>query len=61
MFAWKPKRNYFPAYRLRAPSIPMSDDPDKDDVPEAIEIQFYFVRERNALLVRGDFSPIYTD
>ena len=39
----------------------MSDDPDKDDVPEAIEIQCYFVRERNALLVRGDFSPIYTD
>jgi len=39
----------------------MSDDPDKDAVPEAIEIQCYFVRERNALLVRGDFSQIYTD
>ena len=39
----------------------MSDDPDKDAVPEAIEIQCYFVRERNALLVRGDFSPLYTD
>ncbi len=28
---------------------------------EAVEIRCYFVRERNALLVRGDFAPLYTD
>ncbi len=39
----------------------MSDDPDHAAANEPIEIHCLFVRERNALLVRGDFSAIYTD
>lgn len=39
----------------------MLNDPDKESETESIEIRCYFVRERNALLVRGEFSPIYTD
>ena len=39
----------------------MLNDPAKESDAEPIEIRCYFVRERNALLVRGDFSPIYTD
>lgn len=33
----------------------------EDSGPEAIEVRCYFVRERNALAVRGAFSPLYTD
>lgn len=39
----------------------MSDEAMKDSGPEPIEVRCYFVRERNALVVRGHFSPIYTD
>src|SRR6056297_1594322 len=39
----------------------MLNDPDKEAAPEPIEIRCYFVRERNALAVRGEFSSIYTD
>ena len=39
----------------------MLNDPEKEAENEPIEIQCCFVRERNALLVRGDFSPIYMD
>lgn len=39
----------------------MLNDPDKEAAPEPIQIRCYFVRERNALLVRGEFSPLYTD
>lgn len=39
----------------------MPDDPDKPASNEAIEVRCHFVRGRNALLVRGDFAPIYTD
>jgi len=39
----------------------MPNDPENEAETEAIEIRCYFVRERNALLVRGDFAPIYTD
>jgi len=39
----------------------MLNDPAKESEAEPVEIRCYFVRERNALLVRGDFSPVYTD
>lgn len=39
----------------------MLNNPDKQAETEPIEIRCYFVRERNALAVRGEFSPIYTD
>ncbi len=39
----------------------MLNDPQKESETEAIEVSCFFVRERNALLVRGEFSPIYTD
>ncbi len=39
----------------------MLNDPTKAAVNEAIEVRCHFVRERNALLVRGDFAPLYTD
>lgn len=39
----------------------MRNDPSKETETEPIEIRCYFVRERNALLVRGDFSPLYAD
>ena len=39
----------------------MLNDPTKEAETESIEIRCYFVRERNALLVRGDFAPLYTD
>ena len=39
----------------------MLNDPSKEAENEPIEVRCYFVRERNALLVRGDFSPLYTD
>lgn len=39
----------------------MSNDPIREAGTEAIEIRCYFVRGRNALLVRGDFTPLYTD
>ena len=39
----------------------MLNDPSKEAENETIEVRCYFVRERNALLVRGDFSPLYTD
>lgn len=40
----------------------MSADPETAEVVnESIEIRCYFVRHRNALLARGQFTPIYTD
>ena len=39
----------------------MLNDPTKEAANEPIEIRCFFVRERNALLVRGDFGPLYTD
>ncbi|MCB1203975.1 MAG: Hsp33 family molecular chaperone HslO [Verrucomicrobiae bacterium] len=39
----------------------MSPEPPPSTENEAIEIRCYFVRERNALLVRGDFAPLFTD
>lgn len=39
----------------------MLNDPDKESENEPIEIRCYFVRGRNALAVRGDFGPLYTD
>ncbi len=39
----------------------MLNDPAKESDAEPVEVRCYFVRERNALLVRGDFSPVYTD
>ncbi len=39
----------------------MLNNPSKEAENEPIEVRCYFVRERNALLVRGDFSPLYTD
>tara|TARA_R110000850_G_scaffold202967_2_gene329055 strand:- start:3401 stop:4204 length:804 start_codon:yes stop_codon:yes gene_type:complete len=39
----------------------MSDDSVTGSEAEPIEVRCYYVRERNALLVRGEFSPIYTD
>ncbi|MDF1658492.1 MAG: Hsp33 family molecular chaperone HslO [Verrucomicrobiales bacterium] len=39
----------------------MENDPANYPVEEAVEVKCYFVRERNALLVRASFTPIYTD
>lgn len=39
----------------------MLNDPSQEAETDPIEIRCYFVRERNALLVRGDFSPLYAD
>ncbi|MEM9015860.1 MAG: Hsp33 family molecular chaperone HslO [Verrucomicrobiota bacterium] len=39
----------------------MLNDPTKEAVAESVEIRCYFVRGRNALVARGEFSPIYTD
>lgn len=39
----------------------MLNDPSKEAETEPIEIRSYYVRERNALLVRGNFSPLYAD
>jgi len=39
----------------------MLNDPEKQSENESIDIRSYFVRERNALLVRGQFSSLYTD
>lgn len=39
----------------------MLNDPNKESENEPIEVRCYFVRNRNALLVRGDFGTIYRD
>lgn len=39
----------------------MPDEIAKLSEDDLIEVRCYFVRDRNALLVRGDFSPIFTD
>lgn len=39
----------------------MLNDPAKEAEAEPIEVRCYFVRERNALVVRGQFTPVYTD
>jgi len=39
----------------------MLNDPEKEAEAESIEVRCYFVRGRNALAVRGQFTPIYTD
>lgn len=39
----------------------MSNDSPSASDPEFIEVRCYFVRNRNALAVRGSFSEIYTD
>jgi len=46
--------------RRGAPAI-MLNDPEKNQEAESIEVRCYFVRERNALAVRGEFTPLYTD
>jgi molecular chaperone Hsp33 len=45
----------------RHPPTTMPDDFEKETTNEPIEVRCHFVRERNALLVRADFSAIYTD
>lgn len=39
----------------------MLNDPDKEAAAEPIEVRCYFVRQRNALVVRGQFTAVYTD
>ncbi len=39
----------------------MLNEPDKQAENQPIEVRCYFVRERNALLVRGQFPLMYTD
>lgn len=39
----------------------MLNDPAKESENDPIEIRCYFVRERNALVVRADFGVIYRD
>ena len=39
----------------------MLNDPDKESENVPIEVRCYFVRERNALAVRGQFGSLYTD
>ena len=39
----------------------MLNDPSKNAATDPIAVHCFFVRERNALLVRGDFSPLYMD
>ncbi len=39
----------------------MLNDPNKESENEPIEVRCYFVRHRNALAVRADFSTIYRD
>ena len=39
----------------------MLNDPNKESENEPIEVRCYFVRERNALAVRADFSILYRD
>ena len=39
----------------------MLNDPDKTKNNEPIEVRSYFVRSRNALAVRADFSTMYRD
>lgn len=39
----------------------MLNDPEKQSETVPIEVRCHFVRHRNALVVRGDFSAIYTD
>lgn len=39
----------------------MWNDPSKEAESEPVEVRCYFVRGRNALVVRGQFTPIYTD
>ena len=39
----------------------MSTEKRESNEPESIEIRCYFVRERNALVARGQFSDLYMD
>ncbi|MDF1813248.1 MAG: Hsp33 family molecular chaperone HslO [Verrucomicrobiales bacterium] len=39
----------------------MLNDPNKESENDPIEVRCYFVRQRNALLVRSDFGTIYRD
>lgn len=39
----------------------MLNDPEKVSENEPMELRCYFVRNRNALVVRGDFGELYTD
>ncbi len=39
----------------------MLNDPEKVAEEEPIQVRCYFVRERNALLVRAQFTDLYTD
>jgi molecular chaperone Hsp33 len=39
----------------------MLNDPNKESENEPIEVRCYFVRNRNALVVRSDFGTIYRD
>lgn len=52
-----------PIWSTVLPAPPMGEvllhPANRDDDP--LEIRCYFVRERNVLLTRGDFSPLYVD
>ena len=39
----------------------MLNSPNKESEPEVIKVHCYFVRHRNALAVRAQFSELYTD
>jgi molecular chaperone Hsp33 len=39
----------------------MSDTQQPDALSRGVEIRTYFVRERNALVARADFGPLYVD
>lgn len=45
---------------LPHPQIRPMPDPI-EDAPEGVEVRCYFVRGRNALVTRGEFSPLYVD
>jgi len=39
----------------------MTENDETEPLEDAVEVRCYFVRQRNALLVRGQFTPVYTD
>ncbi len=42
-------------------SAALLNDPNKQSRNTPLEVRCYFVRHRNALVVRAEFSPLYTD
>jgi molecular chaperone Hsp33 len=59
--AWDRGPSEKTSFRILADQESMTTESSSSKTPTGMEVRGYFVRQRNALLVRAEFEPLYVD